>query len=84
METTMVNLGNEWTKIIDTADPQWIVQNSDLSTVYVIYSDTTPTIGRDGMVLKTGEGLTSGIHGAGNVWARSKPSKTDGMIAVTK
>ena len=56
METTTVNLGSDWTKVIDASDSKWIIQNTDLSSVYIKYSDTQPGPDVEGIVLQKKRG----------------------------
>jgi len=85
METTTIQTGNQWVKITDAADSQWTMQNIGDVSVYVAYSNGgAPDPNADGIVLGPMKGLSSSIHGVGEVWARNYINSDGGKISITK
>jgi len=82
MTTTTVTVTHTWSQQIAVADDPWILQNRGPLDIQAFYKSTAPAAGDSGIVLKTGEGLASGVHGVGDVWIRSIGNAS--TISLTK
>ena len=84
METTLNDVTNTWTKLLLSTDTNYIVQIRGAFDMYIRFDNGTPTASEYGMKLKPSEGMTSGVHGTGNIWFKTGHAGETSVAAITK
>ena len=77
--TTTPTVTKAWAKIVDDAT-DYIIEVLTAPGVYIAFKSGAPTAETKGILLKQGQGMSTAVHGNGEIWARVS-SNSDGQIA---